>query len=152
MDVENIEVGELEVNTEKEPWDEGNHEESHDGEFDPKLGKEARMEEVQYMQKIKVWEPSSWEECVQKTRRPPITTKWVDVDKGRGGEVQIRSRLVARYFKVKNDDRGFGVFAATPPFEMKKLLVRMSRARGGVGDDEKNGAVKLMFIDVKEPT
>lgn len=51
--------------------------------------------------------------------RPPITTKLVDVDKGRGGEVLIRSRLVARDLKVKNDDRGFDVFAAAPSLEMK---------------------------------
>ena len=57
------------------------------------------------MQNIGVWDPSTWEDCMQKTDKAPITTKWVDVDKGRDGEVLMRSRLVARDFKNKNDGR-----------------------------------------------
>ena len=40
--------------------------------------------------------------------------KNVDVDKGRDGRLEIRSRLVARDFKVKGDGREFEVFAAIP--------------------------------------
>lgn len=76
--------------------------------------------------------------------------KWVDVDKGRGGEALIRSRLVARDFKAKNDDRDFAVFVATLPLETNRLFFRMSRVRGSMGDDEKNRPVKLVFIDVKK--
>ena len=87
---------------------------------------------------------------MQKTGKAPITTKWVDVDKGRDGEVLIRSRLVARDFKNKNDERKFDVFAATPPLEMKRLLFRMARVKGSVGGNDKDGQVKLMYIDVKK--
>ena len=145
-----MEIGELEVNVEKDTWEEWEDDGYEKDEFDPHLLREARLEELQFMEKIGVWEPSSWEECVQQTGRPPITTKWVDVDKGRDGEVLVRSRLVARDFKTKGDDRGFDVFAATPPLEMKRLLFRMARVKGSVGGDEKNGPVKLMFIDVKK--
>ena len=31
-------------------------------------------------------------ECWEKTRKAPITIKWVDTDKGGTGEVKIRSR------------------------------------------------------------
>jgi hypothetical protein len=151
-----MDIGNLQVNVEPDEFDEWEHEyerefgDLEEGEFDPELLKEARKEEVQFMENIGVWEPSTWEECLEKTGRPPITTKWVDVDKGRGGEVLVRSRLVARDFKVKGDDRGFDVFAATPPLELKRLLFRMARVKGSVGGSDYEGAVKLMFIDVKK--
>ena len=85
-----------------------------------------------------------------KTGKAPITTKWVDVDKGRDGEVLIRSRLVARDFKNKNDERNFDLFAPTPPLERKRLLFRMARVKGSVGGNDKDGQVKLMYIDVKK--
>ena len=89
---------------------------------------------------------------MQKTGKAPITTKWVDVDKGRDGEVLIRSRLVARDFKNKNDERNFDVFVATPPLEIKRLLFRMARVKGSVGGNDKDGQVKLMYVDVKKVT
>jgi hypothetical protein len=149
-----VDMGAMEVNIEEDEWgnwvhDEG-HDEYNDNDFDPKLLQEARMEEVSFMQNIGVWEPSTWEECMQKTGKAPITTKWVDVDKGRDGEVLVRSRLVARDFKSKNDERNFDVFAATPPLEMKRLLFRMARVKGSVGGSDKDGQVKLMYIDVKK--
>ena len=82
------------------------------------------------MQNIGVWEPSTWEECMQKTAKAPITTKWVDVDKGRDGEVLIRSRLVARDFKNKNDERNFDVFAATPPAGDEEAVVQDGEGEG----------------------
>lgn len=99
------------------------------------------------MENIKVWEPASREECLQSTGRPPITTKWVDVGKGRGGEVHKRSRIVEGAFKVENESQGFDVCAATPPLDMKRLLLRTSRVQDFVGGDKKGGPVKLMFID-----
>lgn len=149
-DMEGIEIGEMEVNMEKDPWDGWTHEEYGDGEFDLRLIREARTEEVQYMENTKVWQPASWEEGLQNIGRSPITAKWVDVDKGRGGEVQTGSRLVAICFKVKNDGRGFDVFAAPPPWEMKRLLFGMSRVHECVGGGKKEGPVKLMFIGVKK--
>ena len=110
-----VDMGAMEVNIEEDEWGKWEYDEEHDGEFDPKLLKEARLEEVNFMQNIGAWEPSTWEECMQKTGKAPVTTKWVDVGKGRYGEVLIRNRLVARDFKNKNDERNFDVFAATPP-------------------------------------
>ena len=126
-----VDMGAMEVNIEEDEWGKWEYDEDHDGEFDPKLHKEERLEEVNFMQNIG-------------RGKAPITTKWVDVDKGRDGEVLIRSRLVARDFKNKNDERNFDVFAATPPLEMKRLLFRMAVVNCSVG-----GQVKLMYIDVK---
>ena len=74
----------------------------------------AGTEEVSFVKKLGVWEPSSLEECVQMTGRPPVSTRWVDVDTGREGRVEIRSRLAARDFRVKGDKREVDTFAAIP--------------------------------------
>ena len=75
----------------------------------------ARMEEVQYMGKLSMFEPATWEECIAKTGKPPITTKWIDVNKGTAEEPTIRSRLVARDFRLKGEAARFDLFAAMPP-------------------------------------
>ena len=78
----------------------------------------------------------------------PITTKWVDVNKGRNGEIQIRNKLLARVFRVKGDERQFDVFAAMPPLEMKRMLFRMA-----IVDEEgrnQKDQMKLMFVDIKK--
>ena len=62
----------------------------------------------------------------------------------------IRSRLVARDFKSKHAANDVDVFAAMPPLEAKRLLLRMAMVSGAVKGDEKQGAVKLMFVDVKK--
>ena len=79
------------------------------------------------MHDVGVWKESTAAECWAMTGKAPVTTKWVDVNKGRDGEVNIRSRLVA-----------------------KRLLFRMAMLDGSVGGDRKRGAVKLLFIDTKK--
>ena len=60
-------------------------------ELDPEKVKEARLEEVQFMQKKRMWDVVPWPKdgC-------PVSLRWVDVVKGDGS---TRSRLVARDFK-----------------------------------------------------
>lgn len=53
-------------------------------------------------------------------------------------------------FKVKSNDRGLDIFAATPSLVTKRLLFRMSSVQGSVGGGEKNGPVKFMFVVVKK--
>ena len=120
------------------------------GEFEPQALEAARKEEIGFMKRIQVWEPSSQEECFRMTGRPPISTRWVDVDKGRNGVSDIRSRLVARDFKIKGDGREFEVFASMPPLEAKRILFRMAMAEGSVKGDPRRGQVKLMFMDIKK--
>ena len=143
-----IDVAELDVNLEGQPFD------FNEPEGPPEIAEEelqrARTEEVSFMKMLGVWEPSSLEECLQMTGRPPVSTRWVDVDKGREGRVEIRSRLVARDFKVKGDKREVDTFAAMPPMEAKRVLFRMAMLDGAVGGDAAKGGVKLMFIDIKK--
>ena len=113
------------------------------------LVKEARAEEVTFMESLPIWEMSSLEECRARTGKDAISTKWIDTGKGRDGEVLIPSRLIARDFKSKHAANDVNVFAAMPPLEAKRLLFRMAMVSGAVEGDEKQGPMKLMFVDVK---
>ena len=55
------------------------------------------------------------EECWKVTGKAPISTQWVDINKGKGDEMHTdyRSRLVAREITCKME----GLFAATPPLK-----------------------------------
>ena len=80
------------------------------------------------MKSLGVWEEVSREECWRNTGREPITTKWVDVNKGRNGEIQIRSRLVARDVRTKGHYLQFDAFAAegssgSPIFDSRGFVI-----------------------------
>ena len=63
----------------------------------------------------------------------------MDTDKGAGDEVMIKSRLVARDFRVKGEKDREDLFAATPPLELLRMMIsKTARWR------------KLLFIDVKK--
>ncbi len=102
------------------------------------------------MERIGMWEAATLKECWMKTGKGPISTRWVDVDKGRDGMVDVRSRLVAREFMVRGDGREFDVYASMPSLEAKRLLFRMAVADGAVVGDPRKGKVKLMFWGVKK--
>jgi hypothetical protein len=103
----------------------------------------AREEELQELDR-RVWVEADVSECWEKKGRGPVGVRWVDVDKGFGVH---RSRLVAKDFKPRNkvDDKE-GLFAATPPLELVKMLLlksaRPSRRNKGVR--------KVMFIDISK--
>jgi hypothetical protein len=102
---------------------------------------EARDEEMEFLNKRKIWCERTVKECFEKTGKAPVSVRWVDVRKGSG---EVRSRLVARDFKGGEKGRD-DLFAATPPLEAKRLLV--SRAVTRRKDRKKR---KLRFIDVKK--
>ena len=52
--------------------------------------------------------------------RPPITVRWVDVNKGDDENPEIRSRLVARQIRGCNEDP---MFAPTPPLEALRTVL-----------------------------
>jgi hypothetical protein len=103
-----------------------------------------------FMDKIVVWEDSSREECFEETGKPPVSTRWVDINKGTEDDPEVRCRLVARDFKPKGERDREDLFAAMPPLECKKTIFAKAVQndepcrRGG---DER---LKLMFIDVKK--
>ena len=103
---EEMEVAETTVNQEDEmeSWSFGDEAQwamdDHSGRtIDVELVKEARAEEVTFMESLPVWEMSSLEECRARTGKDTVSTKRVDIDKGRDGEVLIRSRLCSKGFQ-----------------------------------------------------
>ena len=116
-------------------------------ELDPVKLLAGRKDEEEYMTKHEVFEESSAEECWRETGKAPTSTRWVDVRKTLDDGVEIvRSRLVGRDFKMKGGDKPKQFFAATPPWEAKKLLFKMSMVNPKKGKLE----TKLMFIDVRK--
>ena len=104
----------------------------------------ARAEELRELDR-RVWEEADLQEFWDKKGRAPIGVRWVDVDKGFG---VYRSRLVAKDFKPRskiNDKEG--LFAATPPLELVKILL-MKVARGHKAGNA--NIRKVMFLDIKQ--
>ena len=58
--------------------------------------KAARAEEIEYFNSVPVWDYVKTRECWDVTGSSPITTKWVDLNKGDQEYYDIRCRLVAR--------------------------------------------------------
>ena len=55
------------------------------------------------MAKIGLYQEVDITECLEMTGRPPISTRWVDVNKGSTESPDVRCRLVARDFKPKGE-------------------------------------------------
>ena len=64
--------------------------------LDPALTKEARKKELEYFASKGVWHKRPRSEAYKFTGKPPISVKWVDVNKGDDEAPNYRSRLVAR--------------------------------------------------------
>ena len=64
--------------------------------LDPTLVREARRKELQYFESKGVWHKRQRSEAYKFTGKPPISVKWVDVNKGDDEPPNYRSRLVAR--------------------------------------------------------
>ena len=102
--------------------------------------RKARLEEVGYMKEEKLWDVVPRSEA---EGQRIVSVKWVDTNYGTEEQPEIRCRLVARDFRGRDKDRE-DLFAATPPWELKRLL--MSHAA-----DTSNGKVrKMLLIDVKK--
>ena len=67
-----------------------------------------------------VYEYAPLTECVERTKKPPIGTRWIDTNKGDASNPNYRSRLVAKEYKI---DARPDWFAATPPVECRRLLI-----------------------------
>ena len=86
-----------------------------------------------------VWERLSHEDCVEMTNKEPSTTKWVDIDQGRGGEVVVRCRLVARDSETKNGTDQFDVFCGYAPVGGEDNVIPHSRVRAASGEIHEEG-------------
>ena len=91
--------------------------------LDPTEVKQIREEEVDYVHKMQLYDKVPVEECMRATGRKPISTRWVDINKGDATNPNYRSRLVARDFNIHKRNE---LFAATPPLEALKLIFAMT--------------------------
>ena len=66
--------------------------------LDPKLVAEARIEEVTWMTKNKIWKYVPLQMAWKRLGRRPLTMRWVDVNKGDSTHPRYRSRLVVTQF------------------------------------------------------
>ena len=112
----------------------------------PKLVHAARMDEVRGIHEHKVWDIVPVSECFNKTGKPPIKGRWVDINKGDDINHNYRSKWVGQEFRV-NDGRD-DLFAATPPLEAIKALISLAASQCG---SMNNGRVKkIAFIDISK--
>ncbi len=89
------------------------------------LVREARAKELEYFKAKGVWLKRPRREARHVTGRPPISVRWVDVNKGDDLTPKYRSRLVAR--QLKAHDRGNNsYFAPTPPLEALRTVVSLA--------------------------
>ena len=81
--------------------------------LDPALVRAARKEEMAYFAEKQVWYKRPRSEAYGRQGKPPISVKWVDVNKGDDLHPKYRSRLVAREIRRPEED---SIFAPPPPF------------------------------------
>ena len=133
-------------------WESGNAGEDGQPELDPISLKKGREEETRYMRDtLDMFEFGSLEDAWRRGGKAPTTTRWVDGNKeGEDGKVFVRSRLVARDFKPKNDNQRHDLFAAMPPLEAKKTLFAYVAGVRGHREREGDEEIKMAFVDVKK--
>ena len=61
--------------------------------LDPEQVKKARKEEIEYVHKMGLYVKVPISECHNKTGKPPITVRWIDINKGDTDNPNYRSRL-----------------------------------------------------------
>ena len=84
----------------------------------------ARAEELEYIQKVNIWELTSINECFATTGRKPITLRWIDTNKGDIDHPNYRSRLVVREIRRKGQSvEDCMRFSSMPPLEALKTLL-----------------------------
>ena len=111
----------------------------------------ARMKELEYFMKKGVWLKVPRHLARQLTGRPPITVRWVDVNKGDEMHPSYRSRLVARQIKAM-DTSGNCYFAPAPPIEALRTVLSLATTRIGSHQPDWNPRsptrTQLSLIDV----
>ena len=109
------------------------------------LVKKGREDELEIIEELKVWEIRPISECFDVTGKAPITTRWVDTNKGDVDSPDVRCRLVGRELKAfqLRDD----VFSATPPLMAVMFLFSLFMTLNIPGASA-GAAMCLMFLDI----
>ena len=112
----------------------------------------ARAKELTFFYAKGVWLKRPHHTAGAKTGRPPISVRWVDVNKGDDVNPNYRSRLVARELKAM-DKSNNSYFAPAPPLEAFRTVLSSAMTRIGkhqpVWDPLAKDRTQISFIDVK---
>ena len=108
--------------------------------------RKARDEEMEFVKSRNIYSYASVKDCVEKTGRNPIGTKWVDTNKGDDQNPKYRSRLVATEVRKPWSEKWF---AATPPVEALRFLLALA-ARGSKSGTRKTSwkSRQVLLLDV----
>ncbi len=111
----------------------------------------ARAKELLFFHNKGVWMKKARSTARAKTGRPPISVRWVDVNKGDDMCPNYRSRLVARQMKAY-DKSGQSYFAPAPPLEALRTVLSLAMTRTGdhqpVWDPASPDRTQISFVDV----
>ena len=94
------------------------------------LVEEAGRKELEYFVAKGVWQKCPRQKAFLTTGKPPISVRWVDVNKGDDVTPKYRSRLVARQLKAM-DKSGESFFAPTPPLESLRAVLSLAASEIG---------------------
>jgi hypothetical protein len=112
---------------------------------------EARMKELEYFYSKNVWVKVPRRKARAVTGHPPITVRWVDVNKGDELHPKYRSRLVARQLKAL-DKSGQSYFAPAPPLEALRTVLSLAATTIGehkpCWDPNSPQRTQISFVDV----
>ena len=116
----------------------------------PDLCRAARKLELDYFREKEVWAIRRVSEALRRTGRPPITVRWVEVNKGDDLNPNVRSRLVAREIRLPGED---AIFAPTPPLESLRMVLSHAATqfpgeKKKVWDPESPDRQMVYFMDI----
>lgn len=92
--------------------------------LDPELVAAGHQLEITFLREWHVYDYADLEECLQRTGAKPISTKWVQTNKGGDIAPNIRCRWVAREFRT-----GDTIFAAIAPYEAIRMLLSLAASQ-----------------------
>ena len=150
-DYKNANLEEYEINDRWADWTE-DEEVHHDNVYDDLTGKhldgkearKARLNEIEALVNMQVWDIVPVSSCMSATGRKPINGRWVDVNKGDDNTKVYRSRYVAQEIKKQHGgNQREGLFAPMPPLEALKVVLSCAASRPNLDH-------KLMFIDISK--
>ena len=97
-----------------------------------------------------VWSLKVFEESRRRTGGPPVSVRWVDVNKGVDVSPNIRSRLVAGQIHQPGEE---AIFAPTPPLESLRTILSLAVTditgrRRHVRDPRSEQRTQMSAIDI----
>ncbi|CAK9054829.1 Retrovirus-related Pol polyprotein from transposon RE2 (Retro element 2) (AtRE2) [Includes: Protease RE2 [Durusdinium trenchii] len=106
--------------------------------------RKARAEEIDYAVRYGVWDTVPIAEAYQFDPKGPISSRWIDINKGDEDHPSYRSRLVIQEIRQSHIE---AVFAATPPLESVRTLLSLQRSCTDL--DSKGRRKKVLFVDIR---